>query len=239
MSIQNVFFVDSEMVPLFPTFDEVPEALKLQFLKRFDRQIYSDEGMSPEEYWKEKAALYAEFGKIVCITVGTLHGETFYLKRIYGTDERDILVKFFEAISKAKRVCGHNLKEFDGPYIFRRSIINNVVMSPLINTIGLKPWEVAQDDTMEIWGSTQWKYFISLDFLCEILGVESPKGLMTGADVAGIYYQAVNAETVEQAEELLVRIANYCAGDVVAAARVYCKLKGLPVDLSEEKIKYV
>lgn len=230
---QDLYFIDIETVPVSEDIPSVPKYREL-FEKKF-KHLYEptiEEGfgstesviVNEEETWndifRQNAGLYAEFAKVVCISIGRQHGDTFYVKAYTDEDEKELLSKASETLKKATLICGHNVKEFDVPFLFRRVLINGLSVPPILNTIGKKPWEVQIEDTLEMWGSTQWRYRCSLDLLCYVLGVQSPKSDIDGSKVAEVYYK--------EGEAGLKRIAHYCNQDVIADAKVYCKIKGIP-----------
>ena len=245
MSIQNILFVDIETVPEQKTAYDLDNEKLLIYEHRFRKSIDQFAATSREHhlYWTDghyegNAALYAEFGKIVCISIGNFKNDKFYVKNFCGTIEQILLDGFTEACKKFAILCAHNGKEFDFPYLFRRYLINGLTVPTILNTIGRKPWEVCLEDTMEMWGSTQWRYRVGIDLLAHIFRIPSPKTEMSGADVSKIYYDIFEDFTEEKQAENLKKIGDYCNGDVVTLAKVYCKIKGLP-GITDEQIVYL
>lgn len=220
------------------------------FKKKFSRDIkeqYPDERMienASEDVYNEKAALSAEFGKVVCISVGLLYNGQFFIKSLCNRDEKLVLSQFSEAISKATALCAHNGLEFDYPFLTRRYIVNNLPVPELLQIAGKKPWEMSHlMDTMKLWSHTQWNYKVSLETLAFILGLPNPKATMNGAMVNEIYWamfdKVGNDELpFEHEKTALSTIAHYCEGDVFTLANVYLRMKGLEV-MGEEIIKAV
>jgi len=180
------------------------------------------------------SGIWAEFGKIVCISVGFFDNHskdlTFRLKSFYGIDEVKILFDFKNLLenfySKKQHVlCAHNGKEFDFPYIARRMIINKINLPEKLNLFGKKPWEVAHMDTLEMWKFGDFKHYTSLNLLTNILGIASPKGDIDGSQVAQVYYK----------DKDLDRIAKYCENDTLAVAQVYLRLMNMDI-LKEEQV---
>lgn len=213
----QLLFLDIETVAEHADFEELSERKQDLWLKKasyFKEAEYS----RPQELYN-RAGIYAEFGKIVCIAVGYFHEDELRIKAFANHDEKTLLLEFNQLIvehynSKETRLCAHNGKEFDFPYIARRMVVNNIELPVPLQIQGKKPWEVNHIDTMELWKFGDYKHFTSLDLLAEILGVESSKSDIDGSMVNKVYYQ----------KEDLERITEYCKKDVSVLAQVYLKL---------------
>jgi 3'-5' exonuclease len=230
MSISNILFLDIETVSNVSEFNQLSEAMQKFWKRKSVSWIKYNEETSEDQYaelYKEKAGIFAEYGKIVCISIGynnidTASGHsTFRIKSFYGDDEHMILSEFLSLVSKsfndsAKQFfCGHNIKEFDIPYICRRAVINQIELPSTFQLAGKKPWEIRHlIDTLEEWKYGDYKHFISLALLAELLGVPTPKDDIDGSMVGKVYWEENNVE----------RIRTYCQKDVVTAARIYSKL---------------
>ena len=235
-SIYDILFLDIETVPLKKGFIELDETQK-ELWKSKTTYIQEKEGKTAEEVY-EKAGIYAEFGKIICISVARLikneQGQiSIRVKSFYGQNEKQILIDFSELLNKNKskeqlRFCGHNSKEFDLPYICRRMIINSIQIPKTLDIQGKKPWEIYHVDTMEMWKFGDYKHYTSLQLLANILGIKSPKDDISGADVGAIYW----------IENDLERIKKYCEKDTVAVVQVYLRMVGKQL-VEEENIIYV
>lgn len=173
-----------------------------------------------------RAGIYAEFGKIICISVGYLvpDGTALHLRKksFYGDDERVLLEEFAELLNKHfskpdSRLCAHNGKEFDFPWLSRRMIINNIPLPAILDTAGRKPWEVNHLDTMEMWKFGDYKSYTPLNLLTYLLGIPSPKDDIDGSQVYSVYYHLRD----------LPRIVQYCEKDVEALVKVFLRLKGV------------
>jgi len=222
--LTKVLFLDIETVPQHYVWDELdPKTAKLFS----DKTRYEQErnAKSAAEVYGEKGGILAEFGKIVCIGVGSLHKveEELSLRvtSFHGDDEADVLRRFNDLLNKHYNtddhwLCGHNGKEFDFPYIARRCVVNRIKLPRLLDIAGLKPWEVGHLDTMNLWSFGDRKAYTSLALLTHILGIPTPKDDISGADVARVYYE----------ERDLGRIASYCERDVVATVQVFMRLTG-------------
>jgi len=231
IKLSNILFLDIETVPELASFEELHPVKQDLFAQKTKYQ--RKEEFSPEEFY-DRAGIWAEFGKIVCISVGFLDdhsGElTIRLKSFYGNDEVKILIDFKNLLEKyyGKKqhvLCAHNGKEFDFPYIARRMIINKIQLPEKLNLFGKKPWEVAHLDTLEMWKFGDYKHYTSLNLLTNILGIASPKEDIDGSQVAQVYYE----------ENDLDRIAKYCENDTLAVAQVYLRLMHLDI-LKEEQV---
>lgn len=182
-----------------------------------------------------RAGIYAEFGKIICISCGVLQGNgeqrKMVIKSFAGDEEKLLLQQFNEMLGKwacneSKLLCAHNGKEFDFPYLCRRMIVHGLAIPPLLNISGKKPWEVAHLDTLELWKFGDFKSFTSLALLAQTLGIPTPKDDIDGSMVWKVYWQEKN----------LQRIITYCQKDVVTVAQILLRMNGEPL-LNEENIE--
>lgn len=182
---------------------------------------------TPEEDWNQ-AAVFAEFARIVCISVGFCYrkdGEWHLrTKSFCNDDERTVLADFLELLGKFMltpyhNLCGHNIKEFDVPFVCRRALINGLTLPDCLQIAGKKPWEIQFIDTMELWKFGDFKSFTALKLLTAIFGIPTPKDDIDGSQVAQVFYQ----------QHDLQRISVYCQKDVVATAQVFLKMKGEPL----------
>lgn len=220
----KVLFLDIETVPQVWKWEELDERTRTLFS---DKTRYEQERSerNAAEVYRDRAGIFAEFGRVICIGVGTLHrnGSDWSLRvtTLHGDDERDVLVRFCDLLNKHFNtdehwLCGHNGKEFDFPWIARRCIVHGIRLPKLLDIAGLKPWEVGHIDTMNLWKFGDHKHYTSLALLTHILGIPTPKDDMTGADVGRVYHE----------EHDLARIATYCKKDVVATVQLLLRLRG-------------
>ncbi len=225
IKLTDILFLDIETVPEVPFFTDLSDKKQEMFTKKTEYQRKDE--ISPEDFF-ERAGIWAEFGKIVCISVGFFdpytYDKTFRIKSFYSKDESKILNEFKNLLEKyfylpQHLLCAHNGKEFDFPYIARRMIINRISLPEKLNLFGKKPWEVAHLDTLELWKFGDYKHYTSLNLLTEILGIASPKEDIDGSQVARVFYE----------EDDLDRIARYCENDTLAVAQVYLRLMGLEI----------
>ncbi|MBO9633877.1 MAG: 3'-5' exonuclease [Chitinophagaceae bacterium] len=220
--LNNILFLDIETVSQYATYDEVPEVWKELWVTKSAYLLRGKEDETVESIYG-KSAIYAEFGKVVCISCGLIQGNSegkkLILKSFYGDDEKVLLLRFCEMIKRwamdsNKYLCAHNGKEFDFPYLCRRMIINGMIIPPILNTAGKKPWEVSHLDTMELWKFGDFKNYTSLNLLAHTLGIPTPKDDIDGKMVGDVYWR----------EKDIKRIATYCQKDVVTATQVYLRL---------------
>jgi uncharacterized protein YprB with RNaseH-like and TPR domain len=224
IKIEDILFLDIETVPRVPSLNLLEPPIQALWDKK-SRFFRSPEETAESIY--ERAGIYAEFGKIICISVGYIKDKnplSFRLKSFFGDDEKVLLSEFsamlnkFTFSKKEALLCAHNGKEFDFPYIARRMIINKLVIPEILDNAGKKPWEVKLLDTMDLWKFGDYKNYTSLDLLTSILGIPSPKDDIDGSMVARVYYE----------ENDLKRIVRYCEKDVLAIAQVLLRFKNLP-----------
>ncbi len=222
LNFEKLLFLDIETVPMVEEYDKLSD----KFKKLWDRKaefLKKVEGDTPDTLFN-RAGIYAEFGKIVCISVGFMHNREFRLKSFYGDDELILLKEFSEMLNKYytqrdQLLCAHNGKEFDFPYIARRMLINGIQLPFILNIAGKKPWEVAHLDTMELWKFGDYKNYTSLDLLTAVFGIPTPKEDIDGSMVAEVYYK----------ENDLKRIAEYCQRDTLAVAQLLLCYLGRPM----------
>jgi uncharacterized protein YprB with RNaseH-like and TPR domain len=229
IKMNNVLFLDIETVPQKENWSEVPEITKELFSKKTAYQ--RKEEITPEDFY-ERAGIWAEFGKIICISVAYFTNVTqernLRVTSFSGDNEKQILIDFKQLLethfNKPYHVlCAHNGKEFDFPYIARRMIIHQIELPAKLNLFGKKPWEVLHLDTMELWKFGDFKHYSSLQLLTSILGIPSPKDDIDGSEVARTYYKDKNLE----------RIVSYCEKDTIAVAQLLIRFNN--ENLIEEK----
>lgn len=236
VNLEKVLVFDIETVPASMDYSTLDTEIKNAWVRKCEYLIKDDS--SPEQFFYERAGIYAEFGKVICISGGYFikkeneDGYNFRVRSWYGDDEALILADFAKMMLShfndrdIHRLIGHNSMEFDIPYLCRRMVVNEQKLPALFDLHGAKPWEVQHLDTMQLWKFGDRKSYTSLDLLASILGIPSSKGDINGADVARVYYE----------ESGLDRIKEYCQRDVVATARVLMKYMRLPL-LKDEDVK--
>ena len=234
VKMEDIIFLDIETVPAAGNFSHLDASMQELWEKK-SKQFRNDDQSAAEVY--ERAGIYAEFGKIICISAGVIKEKnplSLRLKSFYGDDEKGILTDFSEMLSKFSKnkkdalLCGHNGKEFDYPYIARRMIINGIIIPEILDNAGKKPWEIKLLDTMDLWKFGDYKNYTSLDLLTRILGIPTPKDDIDGSMVAHVYRE----------EKDIKRIVHYCEKDVVAVAQVLLRFMNLPA-IGDDKIESV
>ena len=221
--LKNLLFLDIETVSCVPGYQGLDEQLRLLWDKKA-AVLGATEPQAISELFFEKAAIYAEFGKVVAIGLGYItfddHEEPMlHIKGLSNHDEKALLQTLWEFL-EAKcqqaswRLCAHNGKEFDFPYLCRRMLVHGIPLPQVLNIAGKKPWEVNHLDTMEMWKFGDKKSFTSLDLLAALFKVKSSKGLMDGSKVNHCYY----------VDNDLDKITAYCMQDVVVTAQIFLNL---------------
>jgi len=228
IDLLDVLVLDIETVPAFPSFEALPENMKQLWDLKTAYQRKNEE--SAEEFYP-RAGIWAEFGKVVCISVGMFaNKQSFRVKSYYGDDEKELLIDFLGLLAKQPRhlsLCAHNGKEFDYPYICRRLLINGLQVPPQLELSGKKPWEIHHLDTLELWKFGDYKHYTSLNLLAAVFDIQTPKDDIDGSMVGDVYWK----------QKDIKRIKSYCEKDVVTTARLLQKFKGLPA-LTNEQITY-
>lgn len=222
--INNILFLDIETVPQYPNYNEMPEEWKTLWGLKAQYLIRNKEDETFETIYP-RAGIYAEFGKIICISCGVIQAtgidKKIIIKSFAGDDEKLVLHGFLEMIKKwaagePKYLCAHNGKEFDFPYLCRRLIIDNLPIPSLLNISGKKPWEINHLDTMDLWKFGDFKNYTSLNLLAHSLGIPTPKDDIDGSRVWEVYWKEKN----------LPRIITYCQKDVLTVAQIFLRMSG-------------
>lgn len=232
IKIDNVLFLDIETVPAEKQFDNLNERMQRLWEKKAE-QLRRNEPELTADMLYSRAGIYAEFGKIVCISCGYQNGKEVRLKSFYGDDEKIMLEEFADMLNKhydspQQLLCAHNGKEFDFPYIARRMLVNGVEIPEILNLAGKKPWEVRHLDTMELWKFGDYKHYTSLELLAAIFDIPTPKDDIDGSMVGHVYWE----------EKDLERIVKYCVKDVVTIVQLFRKYQGMKL-LDESDIYVV
>lgn len=213
----NILFLDIETVPQYLKYESLTERQQKLWDKK--SQLWRKEETASTAY--ERAGIYAEFGKIVCITVGNIQQNQLHIKSFYGHDEKELLLNFKKSLEKFchvsnRQLCAHNGKEFDFPYICRRMLIQSINLPKILHIQGKKPWEIPFLDTLDLWRFGDYKNYTSLDLLCEIFQIPTPKDSIDGSMVHSVYWE----------EEKLDEIVHYCEKDVVALVQLFLRMHG-------------
>jgi len=236
LSLDNLLVFDIETVPQTEDFSHLPEHFR-QLWEHKTRRLAKEEDRTAENFY-ERAGIYAEFGKVVCISAGYFKKENdglkFRVKSFASEDETEVLLGFKSLLEKhfndpqKNGLCGHNIKEFDVPYLCRRMLINGIPLPAVLDLSGKKPWEVQHIDTMHLWKFGDIKSYTSLKLLAAVFHIATPKDDIDGSDVARVYWKEKN----------LPRIVTYCQKDVVTVAQLLLRFKGMPL-IKEQDIAII
>ncbi len=229
LNLSRVLFLDIETVSLESAYENLSERMQ-KLWNRKASHLKTDEKESPEQLYG-RAGIYAEFGKIIVISVGYFNGSEFRLKSFYGDNEKQLLQEFATLLNRHYAnaddlLCAHNGKEFDFPYIARRMMINGIELPAILQIAGKKPWEVKHLDTMELWKFGDYKSYTSLDLLTAIFDIPTPKDDIDGSQVGKVYWEQHDLE----------RIRHYCQKDVLAIAQLMRRYLNLPLIKDEQVV---
>ncbi len=229
IKLENILFLDIETVPLYENFSDLDETAQQLWEQKTNYQ--RKEEFTPAEFY-DRAGIWAEFGKIVCISVGyfVFNGDVrnFRVTTFHG-EEITILQEFKTLLETHYNkpyhlLCAHNGKEFDFPFIARRMIINRVDIPFKLNLFGKKPWEVPHLDTLELWKFGDYKTYTSLKLMTHVLGIPSPKDDIDGSEVRDVFYK----------ENDIDRIIRYCEKDTIAVAQIILRLRNEEILVEDE-----
>ncbi len=231
INIEKILFLDIETAPAYPNYEDMPDNFKKLWDKKANR-IKKEDNDTPDVLY-ERAGIYSEFGKIICISVGIVNNDEIRIKSFFDDDEKKILVDFSEMLntkfnSRDNKLCAHNGKEFDFPYIARRMLVHGVRLPEMLDIAGKKPWEISHLDTMELWKFGDYKNYTSLELLSAIFNIPTPKDDIDGSMVGEVYWK----------EKDLPRIVKYCQKDVLTIAQLLLKYKGKPL-IEDDKVVIV
>jgi 3'-5' exonuclease len=229
--LSHILFIDIETVSATARLDALPQGLQdmWQLEAEKERTKLATEDLDAHAFYSQRAALFAEFGKVICISAGFIHqlpGQepALRVRSFYGDDEATLLLEFKQLLQqnnkRFKILCAHNGKEFDYPFLCRRYLLNSIPLPDMLMTRNKKPWELQHlTDTMDYWKFASRSYSRSLDLLCQAFGIPTSKDDINGSEVTGIYWQ----------QHDLLRIVRYCEKDVIALAQVALRLSCLPL----------
>lgn len=231
--IENLILIDIETVPAHPVFEEMTEDWQQLWREKVQRSL--PENTSAEDFYGQRAGVMAEFAKVICISMGYFRKEgtshQLRIKSFYGDDEKQLLQEFLTTLQQVEMAnnrwsfCGHNIREFDIPFICRRLLINGLLIPPYLDFQNMKPWETNMVDTFQYWRFGDYKNYTSLKLLAAALGVPSPKDDIDGSMVADVYWKEKN----------LQRIVTYCQKDVLTTGNIVLRFKNMPL-LTEAQV---
>ncbi|MDG2431511.1 3'-5' exonuclease [Flavobacterium sp.] len=231
INLNNILFLDIETVPEAANYNELDA--DMQGLYEQKTQYQRKDEFSAAEFY-DRAGIWAEFGKIICISVGyfVIKGDVrnFRVTSFFGEEPKllkdfnNLLTNHFSGPQYV--LCGHNAKEFDIPFLARRMIINQIPIPDKLNLFGKKPWEIPHLDTLELWKFGDYKHYTSLKLMCKVLGIPSPKGDIDGSQVGHVYY----------VDKDIDRIVTYCEKDTIAVAQIFLRLRREDLLIEDEII---
>lgn len=227
--LKKILFLDIETAPQTAHWSELDSVWanlweeKVSLMRRRIPERYGEDCTGESKY--QEAGIFAEFGRVVCISIGYLYEvdgvRHLKEKSFCGEDEKALLESFAELLrtscqTREHFLCGHNVKEFDIPFIARRMVVHAIPLPEILQVMGKKPWETRFLDTMEMWKFGDYKHYTSLKLMCQVLGIHSPKEEIDGSQVAQVFYE----------ERDLPRIVRYCERDVLATVQLYLRMVG-------------
>jgi len=235
--LSKILFLDIETVPQYSEYQYLESNFKALWDKKastlikYEKEV-SEEDKNPSVLY-QKAGIYAEFGKIICISTGYFFDGCFRIKSFFNHNEYELLDEFANLLcshfnKSDNLLCAHNGKEFDFPYISRRMLINGIKIPLILNTSGKKPWEINHLDTMELWKFGDYKNYTSLELLTAVFNIPTPKDDIDGSQIMKVYYE----------DNDLMRIVTYCQKDTLAVAQLFLKYRGEKI-LDNDRIIYV
>ncbi len=234
--LENLLLIDIETVSESAEFAALNEEWQALWQEKVQRTLPED--VTAAEFYPQRAGVMAEFAKVVCISIGYFKKEgntqQLRLKSFYGVDEKILLQDFIAALHKMDgnnnkwSFTGHNIKEFDIPFICRRLLINGLPVPAFLDFQNMKPWETNMVDTFQYWRFGDYKHYTSLKLLAAALKVPSPKDDIDGSMVGEVYWKEKN----------LTRIVTYCQKDVVTTGNIILRFKNMPL-LTEAQVVIV
>jgi len=229
---EKLLVMDIETVSVFPDYALMDDDWKACWDSKMKRYISGD--VTAAECYQKQAGVMAEFAKVICISCGMFEKDQYrslHLKSFYGTDEKILLTEFLLFLKQVENrnipfsFAGHNIKEFDIPFICRRLIVNRLTIPRSLDFQNMKPWETNIVDTFQYWRFGDYKHYTSLKLITKLLNIPSSKSDIDGSMIHNLYWHGeehTKAETIE-------RIKNYCENDVIATSNLILRFKGLPL----------
>ncbi|MDR1180488.1 MAG: 3'-5' exonuclease [Bacteroidales bacterium] len=218
-NMEHILFLDIETVSITESYFQLDARMQRLWDKKCER-IKKTEEQTPEQLY-QRAGIYAEFGKVICISAACFRGDKLRVKSYINEEEKILLQKFSDLLNKSfsenhHKLCAHNGKEFDFPYLCRRMLVNGISIPKILDVSGKKPWETSFFDTMEMWKFGDYKSYTSLDLLAAVFGIPSPKDDIDGSMVYETYWKFKNLE----------QIKTYCEKDVLTVVQLFLRYHG-------------
>lgn len=243
--VEKLLFFDIETVSQYKNLYDMPEDKLKMWESYYDsfRKRVTDESRMPTydgltdkdgdkldevtkkmymEVYQQTAAFFPEFGKVACVSMAFVtKGGQVRFESFYGEDELDILTQTRKIFDKIESLgfdfCGQNIKMFDIPFLGKRYFINGMNPPKMFPKHNTKPWELRVLDTKDVWQfGNNWSLG-SLDLMCSVLDIESPKNGDVKGDSVTSNYWGGNHEQIKE----------YCEKDVKALVDIITKLNDL------------
>lgn len=253
LNINSILFLDIETAPNWEKLQDAPERVRKEWIYKFKFSDNAPDFPNPEknqnatgeflekkyykyfdDLWEKKAGLFAEFSKIIVISMGYQVRAEARVKSYFQENEADLLDAFKEDLAaftgavKGAKLCAHFGNGFDYPFICKRMLIHGLTIPDILDVEGLKPWETNLLDTQNIWKFGSYSAASgTLSSIAMAFGLPSPKDDIEGADVARVYYAGG-----------LERIARYCEKDVFTLINVFKRMRGEAplIDIGQQKL---
>jgi uncharacterized protein YprB with RNaseH-like and TPR domain len=229
--MERILFLDIETTSITESYFQLDARMQKLWDKKCER-IEKTKEQTPDQLY-QRAGIYAEFGKVICISVAYLREDNLRIRSFINEEEKALLQEFADLLNghfskNNYRLCAHNGKEFDFPYLCRRMLVNGISIPKILNASGKKSWETSFLDTMEMWKFGDYKNYTSLNLLAAIFGIPSPKDDIDGSMIYETYWKLKNLE----------RIKTYCEKDVLTVAQLFLRYRGEEI-LADSHIIFV
>lgn len=234
-------FLDVEAISDWDSLPESTRAALLQTHAQQQARLPVEARGLPKDDPRESAALNPWTARIVCVALydeaakrgavwhdgvgeSVIDGDWSYHPR---GSEREVVRALWRHLADRPlaRIVTYNGRNYDGPLLHNRSLALKIKA-----TRNLVPYRYSARehadlcDLLTFWGVSR---SVSLDVVCARLGVESPKGELSGAAVERAYYEGRIAE-----------IARYCAGDVRALRECFRVWESVAGEVMQERRKF-
>lgn len=226
---QDVLFFDIETKPEYDKLSEATDnvkdlwANKADVLRKFSKNHRED--MDDSEIYTESAALFAEYQRIVCVSLGTVddNGKINTISLVgehidEKIREKWIIEQCFALILVKNKTyyCGANINPFDIPSLMKRGFKYGLMIPQLITKFDSKPWDANKIDLTTFWKGASNLRDARIQTIAHTLGIESPKDEMDGSMVAQKYIDGD-----------FEAIATYCEKDVITCIKIFLHLQNL------------
>jgi 3'-5' exonuclease len=217
----KMLFFDIETCGLTEKDSELPVGLK-EFCKEYEDYLLKrsqlEYGQLIDDIYLSVAGLIPELGRVIVASFGWVKDGSFVTKSLSNIHEiRDLLDLFFD---KGYYLCGHNIKNFDIPYIAKKCLGNGIKPPKFAPVFDQKPWELKIVDTNQFYKFGNNSSMSSISIITEALNIPTPKnGNVTGKNMHNFFY----SDTENKMEE----IKKYCEKDVEVVYSIINKIENL------------